>query len=177
MSNNGYHIDRFFLYPAALYTTDSECVVTTVLGSCVSVCLFDNINSFGGINHYMLPYWNGQGLASPKYGNIAIPRLIEKLISMGSKKNHLVAKVFGGGEVIETSSQIFNIGYRNIALAEEILHKYDIPVIAKSTGGKYGRKITFNTKNGIVKQKMISSARIDIRDFNPVFNTTIKKVD
>ena len=47
------------------------------------VCLYDPVIRVGGINHYMLPLWNGQGLASPKYGNIAIEKLLEKMISLG----------------------------------------------------------------------------------------------
>ena len=168
-------LNQHYLYPAALYASDEECIVTTVLGSCVAVCLFDKTTNIGGINHFMLPYWNGQGLSSPKYGNIAIPKLIDKLASLGVKKSHLIAKVFGGGEVIEASSQIFNIGVRNIALAEELLHELKIPIVARSVGGKNGRKITFNTKTGEVKQKLITTKRLDLSAFHPD-NAFIKKL-
>ncbi|MBN1596957.1 MAG: hypothetical protein JW894_01580 [Bacteroidales bacterium] len=47
----------------------------------------------------MLPFWNGSGLATPKYGNIAIEKLLKKLVSMGSRKDQIIAKVFGGSEV------------------------------------------------------------------------------
>ena len=66
-----------------LFANITPTVVTTILGSCVSVCFSDPVMKMGGINHYMLPYWNGQGLASPKFGNIAIEKLLEKMISMG----------------------------------------------------------------------------------------------
>jgi chemotaxis protein CheD len=111
----------------------------------------------------MLPYWNGQGLASPKYGNIAIEKLIEKMLLMGSDKRNLKAKVFGGGEVIETTIKQFVIGERNIKIAFELLEEYKIPVIAKCIGGKSGRKIEFNTASGEVKHKFI-----DKNVLNPV---------
>jgi chemotaxis protein CheD len=91
-------ISTHFLYPSALFASRERHKVSTILGSCVAVCLYDPIAQIGGINHFMLPFWNGQGLASPKYGNIAIERLVEKMISLGCKKNNLKAKVFGGGE-------------------------------------------------------------------------------
>ena len=59
-------ISRFFLYPAALFVNKRPHQVTTILGSCVAVCLYDAKLRQGGINHFMLPFWNGQGLASPK---------------------------------------------------------------------------------------------------------------
>lgn len=148
-------INTHFLYPAALFASKSPHRVSTILGSCVAVCLFDPILQIGGINHFMLPFWNGQGLASPKYGNIAIERLIEKMLSLGSAKSNIKAKVFGGGEVIDTNISQFHIGERNIQIAFEMLDEYKIPVVAKSVGGKLGRKIEYNTTTGEVKQKYI----------------------
>lgn len=146
---------RHFLYPAAMLVSKQPHLVNTILGSCVAVCLYDPINRFGGINHFMLPLWNGQGLASPKYGNIAIEKLVEKMVSLGSNRSHLKAKVFGGGEVIETNISNFQIGSRNISIAIELLEEYRIPIVSSSLGGKHGRKILFNTQTGEVKQKII----------------------
>lgn len=143
-----------FLYPSALYAAKEPTTVSTILGSCVAVCLYDKINSIGGINHFMLPLWNGQGLASPKYGNIAIEKLLERMLLLGCQKKNLVAKVFGGGEVIETSSQ-FHIGARNIEVAMAMLAENDIPVVAKSVGGKLGRKLEYDTDTGSVRQRYI----------------------
>jgi chemotaxis protein CheD len=151
-----------FLYPAALFASKTPHMVTTILGSCVAVCIYDPIMRIGGINHYMLPLWNGQGLASPKYGNIAIERLIEKMINLGCNKSVMQAKVFGGGEVIETNITQFNIGARNIKLAFDMLEEMKIPVIGKSISGKLGRKILFNTETFEVKQKFIQKSSLDI---------------
>ena len=111
----------------------------------------------------MLPLWNGKGLASPKHGNIAIDRLIEKMLVLGSTKPNMVAKVFGGGEVIDTETQYFHIGERNIKLAMEILEEKKIPVVSSSVGGKFGRKIIMNTLTGEVKQRYVKR---EVKDFN-----------
>jgi len=147
--------ESHFLYPATLYASKTPAKVGTILGSCVAVCFYDPILHVGGINHFMLPLWNGQGLPSPKYGNIAIEKLLEKMYSMGSQKMNIKAKVFGGGEVIETTIKQFNIGERNIQIALEVLDDLKIPIIAKSLGGKLGRKIEFNTTTGEVKHRFI----------------------
>lgn len=144
-----------FLYPAEMYISKTPYQVNTILGSCVAVCLYDPVLKIGGINHYMLPYWNGQGLASPKYGNIAIDRLIDKMISLGCDKKNLKAKVFGGGEVIETNVVQFHIGQRNIDVARSMLEELKIPIVSSSLGGKLGRKIEFFTESGDVRQKYV----------------------
>jgi chemotaxis protein CheD len=149
------NIEQHFLYPSALFVSAKPHKVVTVLGSCVSVCLWDPVLSIGGINHYMLPFWNGNGLASPKYGNIAIEKLIERMLLLGSSKANLRAKIFGGGEVIETNIANFRIGERNIAIAKELLDAHRIPIVAQSVGGKNGRKLMFVTATGEVFQKII----------------------
>ena len=141
-----------------MFASAQPAEVTTILGSCVAVCLWDRYLGIGGINHYMLPTWNGMELASPKYGNIAIERLTERMLQLGCKKNNLVAKVFGGGEVISVSSSSMHIGERNIMVAEEMLMDQNIPIIGRSTGGKNGRKIIFNTHTGEVLQCYIKNS-------------------
>jgi chemotaxis protein CheD len=154
MSDNFLKVDfkTHFLFPAALFVSKEPYLVTTILGSCVSVCLWDTSLNTGGINHFMLPLWNGQGLASPKYGNIAVEKLVGKMISLGCRKENLVAKIYGGGEIIPTSTvSKFNIGERNVDFAREMLAKLNLKVISTNAGGKNGRKIIFNTFTGEVK--------------------------
>ncbi len=128
-------------------------MVTTVLGSCVAVCLFDETTGIGGINHYMLPFWNGSELASPKYGNIAIESLTKKMEQLGCKRENLVAKVFGGANQLDHS---MGVGQRNIKVAEEILGELKIKIVAKSLGGHKGRKLNYNTSTGEVLMKYIT---------------------
>ncbi len=149
-----------FLYPANLYINYEPALVTTILGSCVAVCLFDPIYKIGGINHYMLPFWNGKGLASPKYGNIAIEKLLEKVIQAGARKHNLQAKVFGGGVVLNGNFSHYNIGERNIEVAFTTLEEMSINIASSSTGGRKGRKILFDTSTGMVRQRYINRQMI-----------------
>jgi len=113
----------------------------------------------------MLPLWNGEGLESPRYGNIAIPLLIDALLKLGSKKNHLVAKVFGGGNVLGESVSLFRIGERNVAVALHLLGENKIEVVASSTGGTMGRRIFFNTYTGEVLQQYIQKKGLEKNGF------------
>jgi len=146
---------QHFLYPSTLFASKEPYMVSTILGSCISVCLYDPVLKIGGMNHYMLPNWTGNDLVSPKYGNIAIEKLIEKMLSMGSKKGNLNAKVFGGGELLSPEKSGLRIGQRNIKVAEMMLAEHKIPIVASSTGGPQGRKIVFNTGTGEVRHKFL----------------------
>ncbi len=144
-----------FLHPSTLYVGADPLWVTTILGSCVAVCFFDKKRVIGGINHFMLPYWNGDGLESPKYGNVAIQQLFQKMLDFGAKKEDIVCKIFGGAEVLNEQYSVFNVGQRNIELAYKVLGDLGISVVNSSTGGKMGRKIHFNTVTGEVLQKYL----------------------
>ncbi len=146
---------KYYLHPSKIIIPEEGSWITTVLGSCVSVCIYDTHNKTGGMNHFMLPFWNGEGLESPRYGNVAISRLIEEMLIAGSRKSNLIAKVFGGGKVLGKTISMFHVGERNISVAHRLLEEYKIPIVASSTGGDKGRKIFFNTKTGEVLQQYL----------------------
>jgi chemotaxis protein CheD len=152
-----------YLLAGGLLASADPHVITTVLGSCVSVCLWDGVLRIGGMNHYMLPFWNGEGLASPKYGNIAVAKLVQRLQDLGSEKKNLRAKIFGGGVVLNVTNPFMNIGERNVQLAEDALRSEGIPIVSGDTGGRSGRKIIFNTESGVVLVKKLLQQIDDIR--------------
>ncbi|MBF0294783.1 MAG: chemotaxis protein CheD [Magnetococcales bacterium] len=151
--SNGSDPSKPFLMPGTLFAQNGVYTITTVLGSCIAVCLWDRFRKEGGMNHYKLPLWNGDGLPSPKFGNIAIAKLIERMDEMGCLKRNIVAKVFGGGAVIKSESGLLNVGERNIEVALDCLAKEGIPIIASDIGGDYSRKIIFNTQEGTILMK------------------------
>lgn len=160
-------LKQHYLFPGNIFVHREPHVITTVLGSCVSVCLWDTVLKFGGMNHYMLPLWNGDGLASPRYGNIAIPKLIDRMTEKGSKKANIKAKVFGGGEVLKISKGVMNVGERNIVIARDMLKELGIPIIGSDLGGTTGRKIIFNTATGSVYLKRLRQQVDDIKIIKP----------
>jgi chemotaxis protein CheD len=159
---NGSDNNSHYLMPGNIFAHEDEYTVTTVLGSCVSVCLWDPARRLGGINHFMLPLWNGDGLASPRYGNIAITKLIEKMLELGADRKNLKAKVFGGSDVLKVTSTFMNIGVRNVVLAQDLLRDEHIPVISADTGGQNGRKLLYNTRSGVVLVKLLKKQIDDI---------------
>ena len=145
-------ISSHFLYPSHLFVAKEHTEITTVLGSCISVCLYDKVNKVGGMNHYMLPFWNGEGLASIKFGNIAIEKLIGEMIRKNCQVKNMVAKVFGGANQVNFTARI---GDRNAEIARQVLRAHHIKIAAENVGGQLGRKIIFDTESGTVRMKFV----------------------
>ena len=137
-----------YLPPGLIHAARTPTAVTTVLGSCIAVCLFDPVERVGGINHYLLPYWNGEGLASPKYANIALPKLLERMAELGCRPRGLRAKLFGGGAIFQQVGGLFGVGERNVRYAEDYLAEAGIPVVARDVGEAFTRKVIFHLHTG-----------------------------
>lgn len=134
-------LPRKFIHVGEICVATEPTEIVTVLGSCVGVCIYDKFEMIGGMNHYLLPLWNGNGLESPKYGNIAIPKLIEQMERFGCLKRNMEAKIFGGANIHKTNTEGQMIGKKNIMIAKQILSEYYIPIKAEDTGGNHGRRI------------------------------------
>lgn len=147
-SSSTHETAAVYLPPGLLHAAATPTAVTTVLGSCVAVCLFDPALRAGGINHYLLPFWNGDGLQSPKYANVALPKLFERMIALGCRPQGLRAKLFGGGAVFRQVGGLFDIGERNVQFAEEYLAGAGIPVVARDVGQSCTRKLIFHLHTG-----------------------------
>jgi chemotaxis protein CheD len=158
-------LENYFCYPAEVFVSDKPREIQTILGSCVALCLFNKRLSIGGLNHYLLPVWEGQGLASPKYGNVAIERLVEKMLKTSDKAD-ITAKIFGGANLMNLQENVYRIGERNISIAEEILASYKIPITGRSVGGSYGRKILFNSSTGEVLVKYLKGTARNLEQKN-----------
>ncbi len=122
-------------------------VLVTILGSCVSVCLWDQQRGIGGMNHFVLPTDQGRQ-GSARYGDVAINELQAGLLQLGSPLADLQAKLFGGAAVLPYAG--YSIGLRNVTFALKRLSHDGIPVIAQRTGGTLGQQIKFNTRTGDV---------------------------
>jgi chemotaxis protein CheD len=140
--------------PGEYYATQEDLAMVTVLGSCVSACLYDSKRRIGGMNHFMLP---GAG-DSARLGIYAMEVLINRMLRCGAERANLVAKVFGGANVLE-GMETLNIGSRNAAFVLEFLAEERIPVVAQDLEDLYPRKVAFFPASGRVLMKRLSALR------------------
>ncbi|HNY21460.1 MAG TPA: hypothetical protein PKO22_04845 [Treponemataceae bacterium] len=137
-----------YIKPGEFYSSRDDVVISTLLGSCISVALFDASIPVGGLNHFMLPYPKGVEdsmlSSSAKYGVNAMELLINDLLKMGARKDRLRAKVFGGSAVIALNkAATYDIPEMNIRFVIEFLDTEGIPVDSFSVGGRLPRKVYF----------------------------------
>ena len=131
-------------------------VLSTVLGSCVAVCLWDPGAQVGGMNHFLLPAAPGQGDTKMlRYGAHAMEVLINELLKLGARRLALQAKLFGGANVTDALGPI---GKANATFAVSYLGDEGIPCIAKSLGGTQARRIMFRPATGHVRQLIVEGA-------------------
>lgn len=133
------------------WRVDTETPLSTLLGSCVAVCLYDPLLKIGGINHFMLPDMGRSkhgDVDSLLSGNFAMEALLNALLGKGAKKVRLQAKAFGGGTIIDTGSSSLSIGMRNANFAKEWLAREGIPMLSSDFLGPWSRKIIFLPFNG-----------------------------
>ena len=145
-----------YLHPGQVFVSPDPAEVTTILGSCVAVCVFDPVLRLGGTNHYLLPHWVGNGLSSTRFGNVAVRSLIDKVLALGGQKENLQAKVFGGACVLDAfHGRAEHLGTKNADLALRTLRQEGIPVVADDVGGRRGRKVIFHTDTGLALVRLI----------------------
>lgn len=136
-----------YLLPGSLHCAAVPTVVSTILGSCIAICLWDPVRRLGGMNHYVLP-----GVASSRqdarYGEFAIDHLIDGMETLGCRGRGLVAKIFGGAAVLPIDSKQPSVGTLNLQLALERLAAHRIHVVGRRTGGAQGLLVRFATDLG-----------------------------
>lgn len=155
--------DSISIAPGEFYVSEKDIIIQTVLGSCISVCLFSDFSPYSGMNHFMLPgnlcRSDIANCGSGRYGMYAMELLINSLMKLGVKKNALKAKVFGGGNVLDLKNVKKTVGENNVAFINSFLEKENIPIISSHIGGDYARKIFFFVESKKVLLKKIDKSK------------------
>lgn len=146
MSSEDY--PTLFLHSGQVLVTPEPRRIMTIIGSCVSVCLWEPRRRHGGINHFLLahpPATLHRSMLRPlSYGELAIPELIQRMCALGSRPGELQAKVFGGSEAVGGRGP----GSQNVIVAMDLLAQWGIPLSALDVAGPRGRKLIFDTSDG-----------------------------
>jgi chemotaxis protein CheD len=163
--NSKFQKNVTILHPGEYYASSEDEIISTVLGSCIAVALYDPMKRVGGLNHFMLPGAlddNGKLMSETgKYGVFAMEFLINELMKLGSKRQDLVAKVFGGGHVLRGSElHVSRVPEGNIEFAYTYLNTEKITVESADVGGTTARKIFFYPQTFKVLLKRITGTLI-----------------
>jgi chemotaxis protein CheD len=140
--------------------------ISTLLGSCVAVCLYDAALHIAGMNHFMLPQMKKSSLNADEdvllAGDACMEALLNSMLNKGAAKHRIKAKAFGGGSVIDANlPSALSIGKRNADFTHEWLDRENIPLIASDFLGPWSRKILLVPANGDAFCKRVTSNLIN----------------
>lgn len=133
-------------------SSDPDVMLTTILGSCVAMCLSDRRAGVGGMNHFLLPEAHAGAESCRRYGAYAMEILINDVLKAGGRRDRLEAKLFGGGRMFDT---LQDVGQVNAAFAERYLRDEGVPVIGGSLRGAGARRIQFWPVSGRALQRSV----------------------
>lgn len=161
--DNSFNRNIVTIYPGEFYVSKGPEFISTILGSCVAICLYDPQNQTGGINHFMLA--NSALQETPvsqsgpvgRFGKYAIDLLIQEMIKAGADRKNFQAKIFGGSNVFNLPENGHEqVGAENIRFAREYLAELNIPIVSEDLGGVPSRKIIFDPATFKVLLKRIN---------------------
>ena len=156
-----FKVDAVKLLPGQYHASRGPGSITTVLGSCVSTCLWDPVQRIGGMNHFMLP-GDAAAVASPsavsgRLGVYAMELLVNDMVRLGADRRRLVAKVFGGARVLQ-AFETLDVGALNSRFVLDFLREEDIPVKGEDLLGVSPRKLHFFPATGKVQMRRLLPA-------------------
>lgn len=150
-------VRQLFLHAGQVHTAIEPTEITTVLGSCVAICIWDPVAGVGGMNHFMLPRDIGTQASTPRHAGHATNLLFEQLRLAGVDERRLQAKIFGGARILNiVTDPSHDLGAQNVAAARELLRAEGIPIVEEQTGGVEGRKLIYDTATGETTVKRVS---------------------
>ena len=158
---------RVTLDPGEYYVTREDVLITTLLGSCVSACLYDPYTGIVGMNHFLLSckrYARNMPLCitdAGRYGVHSMELLINEMWNRGAQRVHLKAKAFGGACIMKTdgssTGNFLAVGEVNVRFIKEFLDNEGMPLVSSDLGGTVGRVINFYSEDFSVDvRKMIA---------------------
>lgn len=143
------------------FASSQDVVIHTVLGSCVAVCLYDPGKKIGGMNHILMPFnpdiHNYD--ASARYGINAMELLINAIMRLGGNRKKMVAKTFGGANLLVSVPQENAVGGKNVEFVVNFLRAEKIKILSRDFGGHDSRRIFFHIATGDVFLKRVPSLK------------------
>ena len=148
--------EGLYLHPGRVAAFAGPGRITTVLGSCVAVCLFDVRGGLGGMNHFLLPH---EATASLRLAGPALEALLGALDELGAQRPALRAKLFGGAWPRGVYTAEPPLGMLNVRAARAALDRHRIPLLEEDVGEMYGRKLVFETDGGAATVRRLGPGR------------------
>lgn len=155
-------LPKCYLSPGELVIATKPMVITTVLGSCISVVLFSPRLKIGAICHATMP--SGTEERPGKYADQSVLHMLEEFHLRGIKRRETIVKLFGGSDMFtlkHPENQSQTIGAQNVRSAIATLNRAGYEPMVSDVGGSQGRKLVFHSNTGDVFRKWVKKELLD----------------
>jgi len=139
----------------ALASGDPGIEYSTVLGSCVAMCVYDPETRVGGMNHFLLsepPAGLPDTAVDEHYGVYLMELLVNEMLVRGARKFNLKAHLYGGANV---NRNMMRIGSANAEFARGFLAREGIALVREDLGGTQARRVDFRPASGQVRCRTV----------------------
>ncbi len=147
-------------------TSSPSAVLTCIgLGSCIAVCVYDNVVKLGGMIHIVLPqHHSDNAVEFSKYADTGVPLLLAKMIQNGGHKDRLIVKIAGGAQMTVSpgTKDTFRTGEKNLTQILAALEKVNVGLTAADVGGNLGRTVKLHIATGTVTVKTVNGIEREI---------------
>jgi len=136
---------------------NQDIVMTTILGSCVAACMWDETAGIGGMNHFLLPGTEDGSAGSMSHGVHAMELLVNGLIQAGARRDKLKVKLLGGAKMFNSR---IDIGSKNAEFAMWFVRNEGFELVDCCLGGQRGRNIRFWPVGGRIQRRFMKDTRL-----------------
>lgn len=172
-------LPNYYLKAGELFILEQPAMISTVLGSCIAVTLFNKRLGFAGICHALLPQCKRKNIKKKiedlldnechkcleafKYADCSVFMMAEAFSRFGVTASETEVRLFGGARMMyspDSRDAKYSVGRQNIDAARMVLDYYHLTLASSDVGGAAGRKITFNTRTGEVVQQFLKHTNL-----------------
>lgn len=139
-----------------LFIAEKPMILKTVLGSCVSLTLWDKQKGIGGMNHVVLPgsfsSINPEALLEKRdtrYGIFSLEELLYGMEQRGCRRPDMEARIFGAS-YMDPKGRRSGIQESNVEFVMNFVEMARIPIKEGLAFQEQALKLFFNTATGSV---------------------------
>lgn len=169
-------LSQYYLKPGEMFMMEKPALISTVLGSCIAVTLYNKRLGFAGICHALLPHCKRKNYRNKiedllddechkcseafKYADCSVSMMAEAFFRFGITPEETEVRLFGGATMMSNPKQSEGntaVGHQNVTIARKVIADCRLVLASFDVGGTVGRKIIFNTKTGEVLHQYLKN--------------------
>lgn len=141
------------------YASREPCVITTVVGSCIALALWDSQARIGGLTHLVIPPLDDAEEVT-RFGAQAIDLLVCAMMKEGADRLRLAATVVGAARLLTIDEGEASVAQRTLRFIRDFLRRDGFPLRLDDTGGDAPRRVSFETDTGHTMVRPVKPTRL-----------------